>query len=283
MTSSEAFAYCERMARQHYENFPVASLLLPRALRKHVASIYAFARTADDFADEEDRSPDERLRLLQEWEGKLDACYAGKPDGPVFVALAETVRAFAIPRDLPAALLAAFRMDVTKHRYRDLAELLAYCRNSANPVGRLVLALFRVTDPRAAAASDAVCTGLQMANFWQDLAVDLRKDRIYLPLEDCARFGYTEEDLRCGTLDDRFRALMRYQVDRTRAFLRNGLPLLDLVGGGLRLELAATIGGGNAILDKIEQSGFDVLHRRPVLGLTDKLLLLGGALRQMVR
>jgi phytoene synthase len=283
MTIGEAFAHCERVAREHYENFPVASLMLPRGKRRYVASLYAFARAADDFADEGTLPDDERLRLLDDWERKLDACYGGRPEGPVFIALAETVRTFDIPREVPGALLTAFRMDVTRHRYRDFDGLLEYCRNSANPVGRLVLALFGVAHPSAYPPSDAICTGLQLANFWQDLSVDLRKGRVYLPLEDCGRFGYTEGDLMRGVTDHRFRALMQYQVDRTRAFFEAGLPLLDLVGPRLRMELAATIGGGRAILDMIERSGFDVLNRRPALRLTDRVLVLGRAFRHIVR
>jgi squalene synthase HpnC len=274
VTTDEAFTYCERLVREHYENFPVASLFLPRGRRRYVAAIYAFARTADDLADEGSLPAEERLAKLKEWEDHLDAAYAGRATHPVFIAMAETAARTGIPRDLPAGLLTAFRMDVTHHRYRTYGEVLEYCRFSANPVGRIVLHLFGAASDETVGPSDAICTALQLTNFLQDLARDSEHGRLYLPLEDCERFGYTEEDLKRRTVDGRFRALMQNQIDRIRDLFRKGLPLLPLVKNPLRLELDLTIRGGNEILSKIEKSGYDVLTRRPVLTAADNIRLI---------
>jgi squalene synthase HpnC len=277
MTTNEAFAYCQRVARRHQENFPVASLLLPRKGRKHVASIYAFARMADDFADEGDRPASERLALLDEWEGHLNSCYDGRAEHPVFIALRATIEATGIPRELLAALLHAFRMDVQVRRFPTFSEVLQYCTFSANPVGRLVLILFGEATEGALPLSDHLCTALQLANFWQDVGRDAEKDRIYLPLEDLGRFGYTEGAIFQGRADDRFRALMRYEVERTRRYFASGAPLLVMTRGTLRRELAATLRGGRAILEAIEREGYDTLHRRPSLSLLDKILMVWHA------
>jgi squalene synthase HpnC len=262
------------LARDHYENFPVASLILPRGRRRYVAAIYAFARTADDFADEGALPPEERLAKLKDWEDRLDAAYAGRASHPVFIAMAETAARTGIPRELPAALLTAFRMDVTHHRYRTFGELLEYCRFSANPVGRIVLHLFSALSEATVGPSDAICTGLQLTNFLQDLARDSEKGRLYLPLEDCERFGYTEEDLKRRTVDDRFRNLMKFQVDRTRDLFRSGISILPQVKNPLRIELDLTVRGGNEILSKIEGAGYDVLNRRPSLTTADKIRII---------
>jgi squalene synthase HpnC len=274
VTIDQAFKHCERLAREHYENFPVASLLLPRGRRRYVAAIYAFARIADDFADEGSLPPEERLAKLKDWEDFLDEAYAGEATHPVFIAMAETAARTGIPRELPAALLTAFRMDVTHHRYQTFEELLEYCKFSANPVGRIVLHLFNAVSEATVGPSDAICTALQLTNFLQDLARDCDNGRIYLPLEDCERFGYTEEDLKRRTVDGRFRDLMMFQVERTRALLRKGLSILPLVKNPLRLELDLTLRGGNEILSKIERAGYDVLTRRPVLTTADKIRLI---------
>jgi squalene synthase HpnC len=278
VSTREAFAFCERLARSHYENFPVASLLIPRSLRKHVAAIYAFARIADDFADEESWKPEERLQKLYEWEEKLDACYAGRADHPVFVALQETVTHYQIPQALLADLLKAFRMDVTITRHAAFADLLYYCRHSANSVGRLVLHLFGAASGKAAEYSDKICTALQLANFWQDLSLDWQKGRLYIPLEDLERFGYSEEDLMRKHLNDRFRALMRHEVDRTREMFGEGIPLIALVPRELRTELRLTWLAGQRILQKIEETGYDVLNRRPTISAADKIQLVATAL-----
>lgn len=274
----EAFRYCESLAYGHYENFPVASFLLPASKRKHIAAIYAFARTADDFADEPGPPREERLRSLDDWSRQLGLCYEGRAEHPVFVALRETVEVFQIPQDLPARLLKAFRSDVTTTRYETFEDVLAYCRNSADPVGRLVLRLFGYEDTALMALSDRICTALQLTNFWQDVTVDLEKDRVYLPLEDLRRFGVSEEDLRLRRVSPAFRELMAFEVDRTRALFEEGKPLLSAVGRNLRMELKLTWLGGMRMLRKVKDRGYDVLHRRPTLSRTDKINLFIRAL-----
>jgi len=277
-----AFAYCENLARTHYENFPVASLFIPKELRRYVACIYAFARTADDFADEGNLEAGERLRKLDEWGWMLEECYAGKADHPVFIALAETAARTGLPKQLLMDLLIAFRMDVTTSRFETFDDVLLYCRHSANPVGRIVLHLFDSTSARLALLSDAICTGLQLANFWQDVSRDWEKGRLYLPLEDCRRFGYTETGIGQRQYTTGFRQLMQFQIGRTRRFFEVGKPLLQEVVRPLRLELRLTWLGGTAILRKIEAAGYDVLTRRPVITAGDKLILLTRALLQRV-
>lgn len=273
-TVQSAFAFCEQMARSHYENFPVASLLLPRRHRPHVAAIYAFARTADDFADEGNEPAAERLRRLDDWETRLDAAYRGEAGDPVFIAIAETAASTGLPKPLLSALLQAFRMDVTTRRYETFADLEFYCRHSANPVGRLVLHLFDRATPENAELSDSICTGLQLANFWQDLRVDWAKGRLYLPLEDLRQFGYTEAQIEDGCVDDSFRALMKFQAERARALLLAGMPLPGRVGGRLRLELALTIRGGLGILRRIDALDYDVIHQRPALRTSDRIQII---------
>jgi len=218
-----AFAYCEQVARDHYENFPVASRFLPRDRRPYLYSIYAFARAADDMADEGSLPAYERLRQIDRWEQSLDACFEGRATHPVFIALAETIARAGVPREPFRALLEAFRTDVTTRRFGGFTELLEYCENSANPVGRLVLYVFGKATPESLPLSDKICTGLQLANFWQDVTVDLMKGRIYIPLEDFDRFGYTESELG-RRISTPFSGLIRYQVDRTEGFLRRGNP-----------------------------------------------------------
>jgi squalene synthase HpnC len=279
-TIRSAFAHCEAMARDHYENFPVASLLLPRRQRPFVAAIYAFARTADDFADEGERTNQERLDLLDDWGRKLDRAARGDAELPIFVAVAETLSQTGLPADLLADLLTAFRMDVTIKRYESFDDLLGYCRYSANPVGRLVLLLFGQAQTDKCELSDRICTGLQLANFWQDLGVDWNKGRLYVPLEDLRQFGYTEREMAEKVVNDRFRELMKFQVDRAREFLVSGARLPGLTGGRLRWELALTIRGGVGILRRIEALDFDVLSRRPAFQALDKARLLVEAIIQ---
>ena len=276
----DAFDYCARIAREHYENFPVASLFLPRERRPYLAAIYAFARLADDMADEGTGSQEQRLRELNVWGEKLRACYLGKADHPVFIALAETASVKGVPQQLFTDLLAAFRMDVARSRYQTFDDLLRYCRLSANPVGRLVLHVFDDAEPSKMGLSDHICTALQLANFWQDVAVDKEKGRIYVPLEDIDRFRYTEEEFCRGVDDGRFRDLMRFEVERTRKLFANGKPLLRSVTPALRFELRLTWNGGVAILKKIERTGFTVLTKRQHLSLLDKLSVLGSTLRE---
>jgi len=272
----EARAFCARLARKHYENFPVASWLLPARVRPAVQGIYAFARIADDFADE-DGHEGHRLERLDEWERMLHDCFRGEAIHPVFVALREAILDFDLPRQAFLDLLAAFRMDVMRSRYADDASLLEYCRLSANPVGQLLLRLFGYDQKELALCSDAMCTALQLANHWQDVAVDLNKGRIYLPEDARRRFGVTEDDLVAGRTSESFRSLMRERVALTRELLAAGRSLCDAVRGRFRWELRLTWLGGQRILDRIETQRFDVLKHRPKLGARDALVVLGRA------
>lgn len=281
LTTAEAYDYCERMARSHYENFPVGSLLVPAGVRRHVYSIYAFARTADDFADEGYGSGiDEAARLasLDDWERRLEDCARGRAIDPVFVALAETIRELDLPVQLLRDLLSAFRQDVVKRRYADFDEVMDYCRRSANPVGRLILLLFGHRDDRLFRLSDNICTALQLANFWQDVAVDIAKDRVYLPVDEMARFGVTGDDLRDRRFSERYASLLKFQVERTREIFEQGRLLPSLVGGRLSVELRLTWLGGMRVLERIEELGYDTLNRRPVITGLDKTMLLARAL-----
>lgn len=279
---SKAFSFCEQLAKSHYENFPVASFFIPREKRPYVWSIYAFARVADDFADEGDASAERRLAQLDRWGDYLNECFEGKATHPIFVALAETVTKCSIPRHLLADLLTAFKMDVTQKRFHTFNDLLYYCKHSANPVGRLVLHVFDNASDRTMGLSDNICTALQLANFWQDVAVDWKKGRLYIPLEDCRRFGYTESALDASTIDKRFRDLMSFEVERTRELFLSGKPLLREAPPNLRFELALTWRGGMKILDKIEQQGYDVLSQRPAISTMDKLSILTSSLLRRV-
>jgi squalene synthase HpnC len=265
----DAYAHCERLARRHYENFPVASLLLPREKRRHIYSIYAFARGADDFADEGNIPADERIARIVRWQQQLDQCYSGKPSHPVFVALGRTVNELEIPKEYFLALLTAFRQDVIKRRYETFDDLIEYCSHSANPVGRLVLHVFGYRDENLYRYSDFLCTALQLTNFWQDLEIDLAKNRIYIPLEDMDRFDYYEGELIAKRATSEFKRLMQLQVERTRALFRAGFHLTRIVGKDLRTELRLTWFGGTKILEKIEQLDYDVFGRRPTMHLWD--------------
>ena len=273
----EAFAYCEARVRGHYENFPVG-LWVPREKRRYVHALYAFARAADDFADER-MYEGMRAEKLDQWEARLHAAYEGRAEDPIFIALADTVRTLEIPKDLLLDLLSAFRQDTVQGRYTTWGELLDYCRRSANPVGRLVLLVFGYRDPALPALSDSICTGLQLANHWQDLAVDLRKDRIYAPRQLLDRFGVKEWDLNAGKVTEAFQALMRELISRTRDLFRDGRPLCDRVGRDLRFEMRLTWLGGSGILDRIEAAGYDVFRRRPRYGLPGKVGLAWRAWR----
>ena len=275
-TLDEARAYCERLARTHYENFSVATWFLPRRLRPHFFSVYAYCRISDDLGDEVG-DPKESLELLNAWEAELDACYAGSPRHPVFVALAETVRACDIPRQPFADLLQAFRQDQTVRRYATFDDLLGYCRYSANPVGRLVLYVCGYRDDARQQLSDATCTALQLANFWQDVAVDYEKGRIYLPAEDMVKFGVSEEEIAARRAAPAFREMMRFQVGRARQWFERGVPLARQVDASLALDLELFTRGGQEILNAIEAQGFDVLRRRPVISWARKLWLVARA------
>lgn len=271
-----AYAHCVAVARGHYENFPVASLAVPRALRPHVCAVYAFARGADDFADEA-AFEGSRIERLDAWEASLDRALAGRADDPVFVALAETVRRFEIPVPLLRDLLDAFRQDCRVRQYPDWDAIVDYARRSANPVGRIVLWLFGHRDAERAARSDAICTALQFTNFWQDVSVDLAKDRIYLPEDARARHGVSEADMRDGRLHDGLRTLVAEMCARTRVLYDDGRPLLSMVSGRLALELRLVWLGGRRVLDRVESAGSDVFVRRPRLGLADRAALFARA------
>ncbi|MEK6300265.1 MAG: squalene synthase HpnC [Acidobacteriota bacterium] len=276
-TLESAYRYCTLLTKSHYENFPVGSALVPARLRKHFSSIYAFARTADDFADEaydEEHGEQERLDLLEEWREMLRATHGGQATHPVFIALAETIARFELPLSLFEDLLTAFAQDVIVRRYQSFDQVIDYCRRSANPVGRLILLLFGHTDQQLHAWSDDICTALQLTNHWQDVRVDLEKDRIYLPSEDLARFDVAEGDLRSERAGEGFERLMKFEVGRARELFARGKPLCTSVGGRFGLELRAVWLGGTRILDRIEQNGFDVLTRRPVITNGDKLKIL---------
>lgn len=271
-----ARAYCKHVATTHYENFTVASLLLPRRLVRHFHAVYAYCRWSDDLADET-AGGDEALRLIAWWRGELLTCYGGQPRHPVTVALRETIRRFNIPPDPFLNLLIAFEQDQRVKRYASFDQLLGYCRNSANPVGHLVLYLFGGFDARRAALADEVCTGLQLANFWQDVARDFAIGRVYLPEEDRTWFGVTEADLHAGRRTDGFRELMRFEVDRVRGFFARGDALLPLLPREARIDVDLFIRGGRAILRAIERADYDVLTRRPEVSNAEKVKLLLGA------
>lgn len=288
-----AYAWCERLAREHYENFPVASRLLPARMRPHVAAIYAFARSADDFADESGLEDGERLRLLDEWEGYLvgrpstdrrEAAHLikGRPAGQaihhVFIALHDTIARCNLPVQLFRDLLSAFRQDVTIKRYENWDGVLDYCRRSANPVGRLVLRVAGYDDPKLDAASDALCTALQLTNFWQDLERDWANGRLYVPADERARAGADERDLDARRMSPAWQAALGAAAARTRAFFAAGRPVCDGVGGRLRWELRLTWLGGSRILGKLERGAFDVFRHRPTLGPADGLPLVAGAI-----
>jgi squalene synthase HpnC len=254
------------MAVDHYENFPVASILLPRRLVPAVEAIYAFARSADDLADEGDAAPAERLAALRAYDAALDAIAAGTPpDAPMFRRLADVLAEFRLPVQPLRDLLSAFRQDVVTTRYANYAQLQDYCRRSADPVGRLMLGLYRVDDPARLRESDAICTALQLINFWQDVAIDIAKGRIYLPLDDLARFGVTPDAIEHGRTGPAWRALMRFEVERARALMLEGAPLATRLPGRIGWELRMVVQGGLRILEAIERVDYDVFRRRPRL------------------
>jgi squalene synthase HpnC len=275
-SQSEAYAYCERLARSHYENFSVASWFLPKRLRQHFFNVYAYCRISDDLGDETgDRAAS--LLLLDEWEAELNACYDGSPRHPVFVALAGTVREFDIPKQTFADLLTAFRQDQTITRYETFDDLLGYCHYSANPVGHLVLYLCGYRDPERQQLSDFTCTALQLANFWQDVSTDYDKGRIYLPLEDLRKFRVSEEDIAGKRNTLAFRELMDFEVHRAREWFDRGLPLIGKVDRELAIDLELFSRGGQEILRAIEHQDYAVLGNRPAISKSRKLALVARA------
>ena len=277
MVADAAYAACLRLASEHYENFPVASKLLPKATRPHIAAIYAFARIADDFADEGDRTNERRLELLDDWQHRLHQAAAGRihrdgsDAGDVFAALAATMRTFELEVTLFDDLLSAFKQDVLVKRYSRWDDVLDYSRRSANPVGRLVLRVSGYRDARCDALSDAVCTALQLTNFWQDIERDWQKGRVYVPEAFLRVAGADESDLDQRRITPPWRAALSDAARRTRDLFSIGRPIADAVGGRLRYELRATWLGGVRILDRLEAVGFDVFHHRPTLGWGDAI------------
>ena len=272
----QAQDYCRRLARSHYENFSVATWFLPKKLRQDFYNVYAYCRISDDLGDEVG-DPAASLALLDQWQGELDACYAGNPLHPVFVALAETVRNHDIPQHEFSDLLIAFRQDQTITRFETFNDVLAYCRYSANPVGHLVLYLCGYRDAERQQLSDHTCTALQLANFWQDVTVDYAKGRVYLPLEDLRRYSVTEQDIAEKRNTPAFREMMKFEVERARQWFERGLPLVGKVDKELAVDLELFSRGGQEILNAIERQGFVVLGRRPVISKPRKLALVARA------
>jgi squalene synthase HpnC len=277
-----AYDSCARDARAHYENFPVASTLVPRGMRRHVTAVYAFARAADDFADEGQRPIEDRLRLLDGWRSRLEDAVArsrglaapvaaGEPANTheIFIALGATIRDKDLPTSLFEDLLSAFRQDVTVGRYGSWTDVMDYCRRSANPVGRLVLRIAGYKDARLDGWSDAICSALQLTNFWQDLKIDFDRGRVYLPEEEMRAHGASAGDLAGPAMTPAWSHAVASAVRRTRALFSEGRPLCDAVRGRLGYELRATWLGGTRILDRLEHVGYDMIHRRPSLGAVD--------------
>jgi squalene synthase HpnC len=271
-TLAEARAWCKQLAESHYENFHVATWFLPKALQPHFHAIYAYCRMSDDLGDEVGDTA-AALALLDLWNRELDACYEGRARHPVFVALAETIRVCSIPKEPFADLLTAFRQDQTVTRYRTMEDVLGYCRYSANPVGRLVLYTCGYADEECFRLSDATCSALQLANFWQDVRDDWKKGRVYLPQEDMQRFGVSEETIAKGIATPEFRALLDYEVDFARRLFEEGLPLVGRVGRDLAVDLDLFSRGGLEILRAIERRDYDVLSARPSISKRTKLAL----------
>lgn len=268
----DAYAHCMHMARSHYENFPVASVFLPKHLREPISVIYAFARTADDFADEGDALPTVRLAQLNTYVNYLDMLKLGATvDNPIFIALDDVIKKHDLPLELFYDLLTAFSMDVTQRRYASQAEILHYCRYSANPVGRLLLHLYKLATPVNVAQSDAVCSALQIINFLQDITQDYHEQgRIYFPQDDMARFGVSEEHIRTAHTDTAMRALMNHVIERTRQMMLFGAPLGNVLPGRIGFELRMTIQGGLCVLNALQKQ-HDNIFARPRLGMGDWL------------
>ena len=275
-TLGQARAWCKRLAESHYENFHIATWFLPRTLRPHFHAIYAYCRVSDDLGDEVGDTA-QSLALLDLWGGELDACYEGHARHPVFVALAETIRTCSIPKEPFADLLVAFRQDQTVTRFDSMQDVLAYCRYSANPVGRLVLYACgeagQADREERFRLSDLTCSALQLANFWQDVRVDFAKGRVYLPQDDMRRFGIADETIVAGVATQEFRALLRYEVDFARSMFEEGRLLVGMVNRDLAIDLNLFTRGGLQILRAIEQQNYDVLSSRPAISKATKLNL----------
>ena len=266
----QAYGQCQKLAFGHYENFPVASLLLSPEVRPHVSALYAFARTADDFADE-DRFEGRRLLEINRWERGFKAALGGKKSPAALQAFAHTVKIFKIPPDLPLALLRAFRMDLSQHRYSTWNSLLDYCRHSANPVGRMVLLIHGYREEKLHRYSDFICSGLQLINFWQDTAMDIKRGRLYYPRHELKKFGVREKDFCSGKDSPEARRMIQSAVDYSEKYFQRGLPLLKEIKGRFWIELRATCLGGQEILNKIRRMDYQTLSQRPKLNFKDKI------------
>lgn len=266
LTLEQAYQYCKDVTLNHYENFPVASVLLPKKIRRHIYPIYAFARHADDLADE----AADKIALV-EWRGLLHQSSQEKLAHPIFLALSDTIQKFNLPISLFDDLISAFLQDLEKNRYENLAELLAYCRKSANPVGRIILSLYGYQDEQLFQYSDHICSALQLTNFWQDIQIDLKKDRIYIPQDFLQQYGLNECVLFKKPYDDKIKAVLKSLTQVTRKLFLQGIPLLTHLHGRLKWELKFTVLGGLAILKKIEEIDYNVLESRPVLEKSDWL------------
>ncbi len=279
---NESYEKCQKLANEHYENFPVAKMV-PEKIRKHVAAVYAFARTADDIADEEHESiaADDPIRIekLREFESQLDVKDASQLNPNwnwIFIALADTIKKFSIPDSLFRDLVSAFAQDVVKKRYTDFPELLDYCRRSANPVGRLVLLLHGINNDTLFKYSDDICSALQLANFWQDMSVDRLKNRIYIPQSDWQ--GTSESEIFADSANEKVKKVLSFQVERTAKMFDSGERLVKSLPFPLKLEIKLTLAGGRSILKKIAEQDFDTLSKRPKLGLFDKIKILLSAI-----
>ena len=266
----ESYAYCTTIAKSHYENFTVASLLLPRSVRPYFHAVYSFCRLTDDLGDE---SEGDRLALLDDWEAELVQVYGGTPHHPVMVALQDVVRRFDIPDEPFRRLIIANRMDQERIRFDTYSDLLYYCEHSATPVGRIVLYVLDDRTEQSHALSDATCTALQLANFWQDVTRDYAMGRIYIPREDMASFGYTESELSQGIVNQAFRKLLRFEVGRAQELFEEGLPLTSRLHGRVKLDIALFSKGGMRVLDAIRERDYDVLTERPTVSPSRKLWL----------
>ncbi|OGB63610.1 MAG: squalene synthase HpnC [Caldithrix sp. RBG_13_44_9] len=273
MNLSAAYFYCQKITREHYENFPVASLFIPAHYRRHIAAIYAFARTADDFSDE----MNDRQSIL-DWRSRLQRCTREKPEHPIFLALSHTIQVFDLPLQWLDDLLTAFLMDLDCHRYQSMQELQNYCKYSANPVGRLVLWIFGYRQESLMAYSDHITTALQLANFWQDISVDLKKDRLYIPKVYLEKYQLSEKDIFSQRPSDNFVLLLRDLIADTRRLFQLGMPLLREIQGRLRWELQLTIAGGLGILKKVEQYSPRILTFRPEISKWDWLKIISTTL-----
>jgi phytoene synthase len=273
MTVSEAFKYCEETAKNHYENFPVG-LFVSKNLKKHVYCIYAFARFADDIADDENISVEKRKAGLEQWMMMLNNCYNGKAEHPIFIALNETINEFNIPKQLLEDLLIAFRMDLEKTRYENFNEILFYCSHSANPVGRLILILSGKGNEETFKYSDSICTALQIANFLQDVSLDILKDRIYFPLDSFEKYDYTQDNFLNKKNNEKFQDIFREEIKRTEELFTHGTNLIKHLNGRLKFEIILTLNGGKSILKKAENCSTRIFLERPALNIFDKLKLL---------